>query len=192
MKIFVNGLLEASGTGGTVPLTANPEIHIGGNSLNDRYFEGTIDELRLYNRALTDNEILTLARAADAYTLWAEWELAGVSPEQSAPDADPDGDRQINLVEFAFAMNPLLPDVARFDVWLDAMGIVRFTHRRRTDVPRLRYTIHVSEDLETWQPAGDEVVEEAVQSPDGAVYEIVTLRVEGSAARRFFHVGIEY
>jgi hypothetical protein len=192
MKILVNGEVEASGTGGPVPLTANPEIHIGGNTLNDHYFAGTIDELRLYNRVLSDAEILTLASAADPYALWADRELPGVSPDQRAPGADPDGDWQINLVEFAFATNPLLSDVTPMEIWRDAEGIVRFSHRRRTDAPRLRCMIHVSEDLQTWQTAGDEVMEEEVQSPDGVMYETVTIRVEGSADRRFFRVGIEY
>ena len=46
---------------GTIATTTYP-VNIGRNSQNtDRLYEGAIDEVRIYNRALTEGEILFLA-----------------------------------------------------------------------------------------------------------------------------------
>jgi Concanavalin A-like lectin/glucanases superfamily/Domain of unknown function (DUF1929)/Bacterial Ig domain/IPT/TIG domain/Kelch motif len=57
LRIFVNGI-EASNKAisGTVRVTTGP-LRIGGNSIWGEYFSGLIDEIRIYNRALTTAEI---------------------------------------------------------------------------------------------------------------------------------------
>ena len=60
VKLYVNGVLDASGTAGTAVLNANPIINIGGNTLDGRYFNGTLDDVRIYSRVLTPGEIATL------------------------------------------------------------------------------------------------------------------------------------
>ena len=60
MKIYVNGVLDGTGVTGTAPLTANPRINIGGNTLDGRYFQGAIDDVRIYSRVLTDVEVAAL------------------------------------------------------------------------------------------------------------------------------------
>ena len=66
MKLYVDGILEATGKGNTNSLTSPSWIGIGNNacdvSLNRRWFNGAIDEVRIYNRALTDGEISSLAK----------------------------------------------------------------------------------------------------------------------------------
>jgi hypothetical protein len=57
--LFVNGLpsgaLPASG-----PITASDgPLRIGGNAIWEEHFAGTIDEVRIYNRALSQSEIQT-------------------------------------------------------------------------------------------------------------------------------------
>jgi hypothetical protein len=62
MKIYVNGELEASGyfpyeTGTN---TADKDMGIGAGLIDsgvERYFKGTLDDIRIYNRALTAEEI---------------------------------------------------------------------------------------------------------------------------------------
>src|SRR5439155_2038762 len=56
--LYVDGRQEASGTTNTANLNSNPEIHLGGNTLDNRYFKGTIDEPAMYDRVLTSTEIL--------------------------------------------------------------------------------------------------------------------------------------
>ena len=56
-RLFVNGTQAATrATTGTIQATDNP-LWIGGNSPYGEYFKGLIDEVRVYNRALTQAEI---------------------------------------------------------------------------------------------------------------------------------------
>ena len=59
LRLYVNGLQVSSvpHTGGIT--TSTLPLHIGGDSLYGRYFHGRIDEVRIYNRALTQDEIRT-------------------------------------------------------------------------------------------------------------------------------------
>lgn len=60
-RIYVNGVQEASGTSSTATLNANPVLVLGANPLDGRYLSGLLDEVRIYNRALTPAEISVLA-----------------------------------------------------------------------------------------------------------------------------------
>lgn len=58
LKIYVNGVLSSSKTvTGAVQSSSNP-LRIGGNTYS-QYFEGLIDEVRIYSRALSQSEIQT-------------------------------------------------------------------------------------------------------------------------------------
>ena len=57
MQLYVNGVLAASqARTGSIQASSNP-LWIGGNSPYGEYFQGLIDEIRIYNRALTQAEI---------------------------------------------------------------------------------------------------------------------------------------
>jgi hypothetical protein len=57
LKLYVNGTLVGSkAISGTLPATTNP-LRIGSNTIWNEPFNGQIDEVRLYNRALTPGEI---------------------------------------------------------------------------------------------------------------------------------------
>jgi hypothetical protein len=57
MAIYVDGNLEATAIGSTTPRNAPPQISIGSMQTLVSFFEGTIDELRIWNRALCASEI---------------------------------------------------------------------------------------------------------------------------------------
>jgi hypothetical protein len=63
LSLFIDGSLVATGIGGTQSLTASPYIRIGSLQTNTNFFKGIIDEVRIYNRALSDDEILALYQA---------------------------------------------------------------------------------------------------------------------------------
>ncbi len=69
VKIYVNGQLDASPTArtGTIP-TDTRALYLGGRSGAD-YFDGALDEPRVYNYALDQNDINRL------YGLMAHWKL---------------------------------------------------------------------------------------------------------------------
>ena len=59
LRLFINGGQVASrATSGTIETNNNP-LWIGGNSPYGEYFNGLIDEVRVYNRALTQADIQT-------------------------------------------------------------------------------------------------------------------------------------
>ena len=54
--LYVNGVLEATGTDGTNILNAYPNINIGGNAV-DKFFNGNIANVKTYSRVLSAAEI---------------------------------------------------------------------------------------------------------------------------------------
>ena len=58
-RLWVNGV-QVSTKAQTSPLTTSTQqLTIGGDSLRGQYFNGRIDEIRIYNRALSQTEIQT-------------------------------------------------------------------------------------------------------------------------------------
>ncbi|MFO1204710.1 MAG: LamG-like jellyroll fold domain-containing protein [Burkholderiales bacterium] len=63
-KLYVNGALVGTrAQTGSVALS-NGALRIGGNSVWGEYFNGYVDEVRIYNRALTQTEILSDSKLA--------------------------------------------------------------------------------------------------------------------------------
>src|SRR4030095_8952445 len=58
-RLYVNGVQAASqARTGSIQTSSNP-LWIGGNSPYGEYFQGLMDEIRIYNRALSQVEIQT-------------------------------------------------------------------------------------------------------------------------------------
>jgi hypothetical protein len=60
MQLYVNGSAVGSPTtiSGTINSGSNT-LWIGGNNAAGEYFQGRIDEMRIYNRALSSSEVVT-------------------------------------------------------------------------------------------------------------------------------------
>ncbi len=65
-SLYVNGALVGSYAAGSAALTANPQIKIGANTLDNRYFNGMMDEVAIYQGALTGAQILQHYQSASA------------------------------------------------------------------------------------------------------------------------------
>ena len=61
MAVYVDGVLRGSGTGPTGSRTFPPSLRIGGLQPGGNFLNGTLDDVRLYNRILTASEITQLA-----------------------------------------------------------------------------------------------------------------------------------
>jgi hypothetical protein len=57
MRLFVNGIQVKSTSVTGSALVSNGALRIGGNAIWGEYFKGSIDEVRIYNRALNGAEI---------------------------------------------------------------------------------------------------------------------------------------
>lgn len=60
IRLYVNGVLDASTSYSSTLNTNNEPLYIGGNPSRDNGFEGTIDDSRMYNRELTAAEVTTI------------------------------------------------------------------------------------------------------------------------------------
>jgi len=58
-RLYVNGVQVANRAQTGASLTSTSALRIGGNGVFGEYFAGRIDEVRIYNRALTAGEIVT-------------------------------------------------------------------------------------------------------------------------------------
>ena len=59
LRLYVNGTMVATRAAtGAIQTTTNP-LWIGGNQPYGEYFRGLIDEVRVYNRALSQAEVQT-------------------------------------------------------------------------------------------------------------------------------------
>ncbi|MEO5916349.1 MAG: LamG-like jellyroll fold domain-containing protein [Luteolibacter sp.] len=82
MKIYINGILEASGTGSTALRDAPHGIRLGSTLYGGSYFAGTIDDLRIYNYALSGAQISGLF--APVPEPWVDYEIGSPVSEGSS------------------------------------------------------------------------------------------------------------
>ncbi|OGF80556.1 hypothetical protein A2930_03115 [Candidatus Giovannonibacteria bacterium RIFCSPLOWO2_01_FULL_45_34] len=60
MLIYIDGVLDNSRANGTLVTSSDIDLFIGARSFSDRFFPGLIDDVRIYNRALSADEIKRL------------------------------------------------------------------------------------------------------------------------------------
>jgi hypothetical protein len=60
LTIYVDGLPQGSGTGSTNPLKASTYLRFGSRQNGANFFNGSLDEIKLYTRALGSNEVTAL------------------------------------------------------------------------------------------------------------------------------------
>lgn len=84
--VYVDGILRGSGTGPTGSRTFPSSLHIGNLQTGNNFLNGTLDEVRLYDRILSSSEIAGLVAAPAAPTnLVATAGDASVALSWSAP-----------------------------------------------------------------------------------------------------------
>jgi hypothetical protein len=71
VELYINGMLDRTTliSSSTGSLTANPRILIGANTVDGYYYKGLIDDVWIYNRALTLAQVARLAGKATAYNV---------------------------------------------------------------------------------------------------------------------------
>jgi hypothetical protein len=60
LKIYVDGNLQAAGTGGSNSLTTPAYLRFGSRQTGANFFNGSLDDIRIYSRALGSNEVTAL------------------------------------------------------------------------------------------------------------------------------------
>jgi hypothetical protein len=70
MAVYVDGVLRGSGTGPTGSRTLPASLRIGSLQTGNNFLNGTLDDVRLYDRVLTATEVAELARSPYGGTPW--------------------------------------------------------------------------------------------------------------------------
>lgn len=119
---------------------------------------------------------------------FADWAAGfGLSGDDAATGADPDGDGFTNLQEYAFGTNPMEASNALVTVESDGTQVV-LTWNRSTD-PGVTYGISKSTDLIAWEviPGAVEAATLVLEQPTLDGYERVTWSTEISQESRAFY-----
>lgn len=165
-------------------------LTIGGAPDNSRFFEGAIDEVRIYNRALNPGDISALYAAENASNVWRQTHFGSTARTGSAADnEDPDKDGMPNLLEYALNLPPNA--ASRVPAAVQAAGgNLEYTYTRGTAAYQGGTTFQVewSDDLMTWFTTG---VVESLISDDGTHQQVKATLPAGSGGRRFVRLRVQ-
>jgi hypothetical protein len=117
MAIYLNGELWQSGTGRTRSMEGIT-TGILGNDLNNNAYAGIIDEVQIYNVALSASEVFDLAYSYTTNNGTPKaWLVSnGIAPTNAGAVADSDGDGLVNWREYNNGTDPLLNNAPEFSV----------------------------------------------------------------------------
>jgi arylsulfatase A-like enzyme len=155
-KLYVDGIEETySGSSSRTINTTATRVMIGkdDHSPDNRYFQGAIDEVRIYKRALSPAEIA--AQAALENQVPEAWHRKYFGPGAVDWDAHDDSDGFNRFMEMALGGNPHFNDRSLIQPAFNvntATGRLSLTfHRRMAYVFRLSYAAEVSNNLTNWE-----------------------------------------
>jgi arylsulfatase A-like enzyme len=150
-KLYVDGTPDSgsSQTSQTLNTIAANSATIGTDS-QGRYFEGVLDEARIYDRALTAGEILLMVAGANQSAGAWYRRYYGWAPISWTPDEDADG--MSRLAEYAFGGQPLIADAKLGLLSADwsNVGLLITYHRRVAGSHELNYQLESSLDMKGW------------------------------------------
>jgi hypothetical protein len=160
-KFYVNGVLRQSIDSSTINTATTGVWRIGAAHLSSEWFGGALDDVRLYARILSDQDIATIAATTSAFE---QWRIANHNPTQlgnpqlSGPLADPDKDGIEHLMEYALGLNPSTSDKLSLKIANDLESISTNEHLRLTITKNpaatdVTYAVKVSSDLTIWTTA---------------------------------------
>jgi hypothetical protein len=91
MKLYLDGVEVASGShavGGAVDVDPSVPVAIGANGTAERFFNGILDDVRVYDRALSSDEIAELAKLPGPIAHWKLDETSGPTAVDSEGSHD--------------------------------------------------------------------------------------------------------
>ncbi|MDB6122210.1 MAG: sulfatase [Pedosphaera sp.] len=175
VKLYVDGTLESVSSSQAQAInTIFMEAVKIGSDVQDRFFDGAIDEVRVYNRALSATEIASLYNATNQSA--AVWQRRYFGSTIANWSADNDGDGVTTLGEYAFGGQPLIADsqFAKIDSEISTHHLQIQFNRRLTGTHELTYQIQSSTNLVNWTPLAGSVISTMPLATPG--FEKVTFR----------------
>jgi hypothetical protein len=156
--LYLNGIPVVSGAEPKTPLYDTQPFVMGadtGGGTASAFFPGEIDEVSLYNRAITAQEVNGIYNAGVAgkrlFFPFETWKYTNLGDPDALATDDPDHDGLNNLLEYAFNSNPTSPASDNTPtVSLDATYL-SITYTKVLSATDLTYSIEQSTDLAQWQ-----------------------------------------
>ena len=151
-RVFYDGAQVGQFNSGAGGLSTG-QLRIGDTSLGGNGWNGQLDDLRIYRRALTQPEIAALYTAPDVQT-FAAWVAANLTPAQQAdpavngPLGDANGNGISNAIEFAIGTSSVSP------LALELLGgnAAQLTLTRNALARAHTLIVETSTDLQMWTP----------------------------------------
>lgn len=173
IKLYVDGTPETLSTSQSVAIntTTSGPVKIG-SDVQSRFWKGQIDEVRIYNRALSSAEVLALAQPAD--TTGQAWARRYFGAETVNWTLDDDQDGRPRLQEYAFGTQPQVGEASPITLAIpdESTGALRVSFPRRlAGTHNLGYQVEVSSDLVNWSTAPAQQVS---STPRDGEFEDVT------------------
>ena len=169
VKLYVDGVLEGVSALKDMAINtiANGDVQIGCDNA-PLYFTGVMDEVRIYNRALSAGEVAALVSASNQSA--AAWSRRYFGNAPLNWYVDEDGDGGVRLLEYALGGQPWISDQPQMSLQAAIVGNhlqVRFP-RRVAGTSELVYRVQVSPDLRDWTSlTASEVGTAPLASPPG-------------------------
>lgn len=149
--LYVDGVLEAltAVTPLALNTTASGNVKIGADNQN-RFWNGAIVDVRIYNRGLSSNEIAALA--TDAGTISAlDWNSRYFPGAATNWTADDDGDGFKRLHEYALGGQPLINEATLLGSPVVVSNHYRWSiPQRRPVTTTATYAVECTSDLVNW------------------------------------------
>ncbi len=197
VQLYIDGVLETSFTtqgARALATTASIDVRVG-SDVQDRLFIGSLDDVRIYPRALGPAEISGLATetaAANDSSLWHYRLFADASPDSADWNRDDDKDGFSSFLEYALGGSPHVADRSIAPVLERAGNSFDFVfNRRRSGLSPASYVAESSTALSSpaWLPLGSPTV---VPHPLLAGYDRVRVPVPSADNRRFVRLRVDF
>ena len=157
-KFYVNGVLRQSIDSSSLNTSSTGVWRIGAAHVTSEWFGGSLDDVRLYDRVLSEQDIASLATTPTPFELWR---ISKHNPTQlsntllSGPYADTDNDGIQHLMEYALDLNPLATDRLSHKISTDLVTFNNNQYHRihihkNPAATDLTYTVEVSPDMVSW------------------------------------------
>ncbi len=150
-KLYVDGTVETSFTttlSHAVNTTSSGDVKIG-SDVQSRYFNGVLDEVRIFNRALSATEIVSLMNGTNqSAAAWYRRYYGDASIDWAASDSA----GYPRLLDYAMGGQPWIPDRSQLSLQAQLAGghLQILFPRRVAGTSELLYTPQVSRDLINW------------------------------------------
>jgi arylsulfatase A-like enzyme len=197
VQLYIDGVQETTFTAQTaraLATTASIDVRVG-SDVQDRLFNGSLDEIRIFPRALSPAEISALATATSASTdssLWHYRLFADAAPDSADWNRDDDNDGFSRFLEYALGGSPHVGDLS-IAPFLEPAGTSYdfIFNRRRGGLPPSSYIAESAVDPSSpsWLPLGSPTV---LPHPELAGYDRLRVPVPSANTRRFVRLRVDF